>query len=171
MTETAETIISEIKALSSHYRRRPLAPADEARWLADFVTDLGELPLDAVRSGCAHWRRNERKFPTPGELRGACDLFRRDVLQRPRAEAWRELTDSEYDALSLRDKIRHREILAYKLEGDAATLWRRLPETKAGDPPSWRNYAASLADDWARMRETAAAHLNEAKRLGMHLRA
>ena len=80
MDEKSE-ILAEIKALSSHYPRRQLGMADQARWLSDYAEDLGCLSAADVRLACSVWRRGEKaKMPAPGELLALC---RRMMDARP----------------------------------------------------------------------------------------
>lgn len=77
-------IISEIKALSSHYRVRVMGPAEQAHWLSDYADDLSRFRLQDIRLGCTLWRRSEVKhMPTPGELIAKCEPYAIDS-NRPR---------------------------------------------------------------------------------------
>ena len=37
-----------------------------------FADDCGEYPADVIREACRDWRRTEKWFPTPAELRARC---------------------------------------------------------------------------------------------------
>ncbi len=79
------------------------------------------------------------------------------VLKKPEINPpWRPLADSEYDELSVRQKIRHQEILASHAMDAAGPLYRQ--------------YGRNIADlrqheAWNAMESTEAAHHAEAKRL------
>lgn len=148
-------IIEELEALALHYLRPVRTPEQHARALQDYLTDLGDLPVAAIKSGCAAWRKSgAKKYPTPGELRSMATQFA-PTHNGPKARKWEPITDAEYATYSLRDKIRHQTIL-----GDEALA-------KAG--PMWRNGGPLTREDmgaaWHQWREAAANHYAEAKRL------
>jgi len=132
----------------------------------DYADDLGDLGAEAVERACRSWRQSDAKrFPTPGQLSKLAEPIAKAALRGPAPETWREITDAQYAALSLEDKIWHREKLADEASAKAASLWRRLPETKEGKPPSFVHFESSLPAEWARWRRVQVGHLAEAKRL------
>lgn len=150
---TNPAIIEEIEALEVHYFRAVRTPQERKRWLQDYLEDLADLDLERLKSACRQWRQTgAKKFPTSGELRR---MAPGRAQQTERLEAWRPLTDEEYDRLSLSDKIRHQRILAE----DAAQ--------RAG--PQMRNKRPALPEDmpdrWHMWRARAEHHQAEVKRL------
>lgn len=150
-------IIAEIEALEVHYFRVRREPEERQRWLRDYLADLGDVEVERLRAACQKWRMSPaRKFPTSGEL---MQLAPGRVGAGPRLEAWRPLSDYEYDRLPLREKIRHQRILA-----EAAAQ-------KAG--PQMINKRPALADDmpahWHEWRQKAANHTDEVRRLSEKL--
>lgn len=96
-------------------------------------------------------------MPTPGELIGQCRLLA-PVLTKPEnveVEKFKRLSDQMAEHAELADQA--------NLE--AAKLWRRLPETKAGAPPSWVNFRTSLPAGWAALRLKEQNHRAEVRRL------
>jgi hypothetical protein len=78
-----QEIISEIKALSSHYPKRARSTADEERWLMDWATDLSGFDPRDIRLVCAQWRSGEsNRMPTPGELVSKCRTLVKPELAR-----------------------------------------------------------------------------------------
>lgn len=94
---TPTDIVTELERLA-------LVPAfyrpdmDSRKWKALFETyyeDLKGLSVEQLRAGCRAWRNNPEntKFPTPGQLREACDPFKTSSMpQRPPYRA----SDDEY---------------------------------------------------------------------------
>lgn len=79
------------------------------------------------------------------------------VLRRPdRNAGWKPVGDIEYDTMSIRDKIRHHEILAGKVMDDAWPLYR----AHSRDLAELRKHEA-----WNALERAEAAHHAEAKRL------
>lgn len=163
-----QTILREVAALSSHYPVSTKSPADQARWLSDFADDLGDLGADAVTKACRAYRLSEAKrFPTPGALRKLA-VERIAALPAPDArpaEVWRPLNDEAYDRAPLSEKIRHHQNMASEANLKAAVLWRRLPEARAGNPPSFLEPPSNDPGEWAIWRRREMNHNAEAKRL------
>lgn len=141
-TSDSGDIISELEGLSVHYLRPVRTEAEQARFLVDYVDDLRVYPLDAIKAACARWRRSDAtKFPTVGQLlpivRG-CSAQAKASEPKP----WAPITDIEYAALSLRDKIRHHECAAYDAQTKVPPMW-------------WQGRAVSLEEMPA---ERAEAH-------------
>jgi hypothetical protein len=137
MAEKSE-IMEALEALETHCRAPLMAVEQRAAWMRDWCDDLAEFPIHAIQHGCKAWRHSQgvTKFPTPGQL---LPLIRANVAQRPAGavgEPWRELSDDEYRALSLEDKIRHQRILCTRAYSRAG------PQTKPADdmPESWHRW-------------------------------
>src|SRR5690348_6511174 len=105
---TARDIVTELERLAlvpAYYR----PDMDSRKWAILFETyheDLKGLSVEQLRSGCKAWRNNPEntKFPTPGQLREACDPFKtsstqqREVYRASDAERARgEATRAELD--------------------------------------------------------------------------
>lgn len=159
-------IIDEIERLTVHCRP-PIMEADlRAGWLADWCADLAEFPIEAVRLAIRDWRHGgQSKFPTPGQLLPLVRA-RLPAQKGPKVEVWREPTEDEYRAMTVREKIRHHHIMAHEAGVKAGPMWRN-PEGAANIrrpmpghltieemPPTYHH--------WKRMQ---ANHAAEAKRL------
>lgn len=153
-------IVAELEALSEHYPKPRRDAAAQARFLADYVTDLNRFTPAEVKTACAKWRALEsQRFPTPGQLAAICVKGQGGHAER--FEKWRPLSDEEYDALSLSDKIRHHRILADRVWDEAGPIRRRVGS---------RNIADLRQDpDWRELERRGADHLAEASRLQSYL--
>lgn len=151
----------EIAALSSHYPVSTKSPAEQARWLDDFANDLGDAGPEAVAAACRAWRLGDAKrFPTPGQLRKLVTHTVR-ALSAPNHEAWRPISDEEYDSLTVHQRARHQRILASEAFTKAGPMW------KGGAPAG----PDELPETWHRWRGIARNHLAEAQRLEDVLKA
>lgn len=149
-------IVDELQALGQHYIRSIRTPEQEERFLRDYLNDLGSYPLSAIKQGCIAWRNSDAsKFPTPGQLvaKVRANLPREQREDRP--EPWRHLTEEEYNRLSLRDKIRHRTILAGELRRKAGPMWAN------GQPVA----AEAMPERWHELMSRSHGHYEEAGRL------
>lgn len=163
MAETSQ-ILALLEALATHCRAPLMSVEAKARWMRDWCDDLRQFEIDRIEHVLADWRRSgATKFPTPGQILG--QLKTREVDHRPPGEPQRALTEAEYRLGSLTDKLRHHRLLADEANTRAATLWRRLPETRAGTPPSFVNWVTSLPAPWAEAREIEAYHLGQASEM------
>jgi len=159
-------IIDEIERLTVHCRP-PIMEADlRAGWLADWCADLTEFPIEAIRLAIREWRHSgSNKFPTPGQLipmvRGKLPPEKRE-----REGDWRELSDDEYRALSVREKIRHQLILAHRAGAKAGPMWRN-PENTANirRPMPGHIPLEEMPGAYHHWKHVEAQHLAEAKRL------
>lgn len=155
-------IIKELRALEQFCTFKSVRSGEEQeRFLKDYLADIQEYPLEAIQRACAAWRKSgATKFPTSGQL---IPLIRQHVSEDrgPRLQPWRELSDDEYAALPLRDKIRHHEILAHDAARKAGPQWLNgKPATPEEMPPTWHRWL-----------EIARNHRAEAKRLKAYLRS
>lgn len=136
-------------------------PSQMEAWLDAYYEDLREYPIEAIEQACQKWRRGDgKKFPLIGEL---LPLVRQAASPRPTAEAcrpWAPATDSEYNAMTLREKIREQKLLAMDTRTKAGPMWRDGgPLTLEQMPPAWH-----------RLVETANQHFAEAQRLWRKLK-
>jgi hypothetical protein len=129
MASPAE-ITDEIERLAAHCRPPLMDVNQRVLWLEDWCSDLKSFPIEAIRAACTKWRHGEdRKFPTAGQMRGLC-MANTPGKPTPSGlyEPWRELSDAEYEALGLNNKIRHHEILAAEAGRKAGPFRLDAPE-------------------------------------------
>lgn len=146
-------IIEELQALQAHYPRQARATDEEQRWLRDYVEDLHACPDDAVRYACRRWRQSgARKYPTSGELLSFAQQFqpRGDANETRKTPPWGPVSDYEYDAMTLAEKLRHQTILGNHAQFTAG------PQTKPKE---------AMPEAWHEHRERARHHFAEASRL------
>lgn len=153
-------VASEIKALEKFCAfPASLVGEERERFMRDYLADIEQFPIEAIRLACAEWRRSGvTKFPTSGQL---IPLIRKHLAEEKLAplREWRPISEEEYEAMSLREKIRHRLILAHEARVTASTHthgWDRNINTA---PPAYRHWI-----------DVAAGHDKEAMRLGTFLR-
>ena len=158
---TKTEILNEIEPLEAHCRPPPMNELQRAGWLRDWCADLAEFPIEAIAAGCRKWRHSgSTKFPTPGQL---LPLIRAELPQRREAvnaEPWRPISDAEYEALKLPEKIRHHRILAHDARRKAGPMWVNGKHCTAEEMP----------EGWRRWNEQAERHEAEAARLTKYLR-
>jgi hypothetical protein len=153
-------IFDELEALSAHYVRVIRSPDQQERFYRDYLEDLTDYPLGAVKAACKAWRHSDStKFPTPGQLLRfvRANAERDRDRAQPRIDDWRPLSDDEYERLSLYDKIRHQTILGNECRAKAGPMWSGGVGEKGR--PAQRSAAKEA---WA---TRAANHFAEAKRL------
>lgn len=156
MAQTAE-IVSEIEALAVHCRMPLMDIGQRAAWMRDWCEDLGKFEIQHVRLAFREWRQSgQTKFPTPGQiLPSVRRLADGDKPKAAREDAWRELSDAEYQALDLPGKERHHMILSNQAAVKAGPMWRDgKPAPIEAMPPVWH--------EWRRRSEH---HREEARRL------
>lgn len=167
MASKAE-IIDAIEALAVHCRPPLMSIDQRALWMTDWCNDLAQFPIDAIAGGCRSWRHSgETKFPTAGKL---LPLIRGAMPSAPseRVEVWRELSDSEYANLTVREKIRHRTILAHEARLKAGPMYRNT--TNMTKPRDGSLSAEEMPGTWRHWSQIAEGHEAEAKRLREVLR-
>lgn len=161
-------IIKELRALEQFCAFKVVRSGEEnERFLKDYLADIEDFPLDAIRQACSEWRKSgATKYPTPGQL---IPLIRSKIPEpkAARIEPWRPLSDDEYQALSLREKIRHHTILAHECSTKAGPMFR------SSGPNSGKGQHLTPEDmppEWHELRRRAQGHADEAKRLRSYLR-
>jgi hypothetical protein len=169
---TKDEILPEIEALSVHCRPALMDLETRATWLRDWCDDLSELPIEAIRQGIRKWRHSgATKFPTPGQL---LPLIRENVPddRGPAVLPWREASPAEYQAMSVREKIREHQILAHAAFGKAGPMFRN---TSGGGPMSRASgthlTAEQMPGSHQSWLEEARRHAAEAQRLRQYLHA
>jgi hypothetical protein len=136
-----------------------------ASWLRDWCSDLAEFPIDAVRAACRKWRQSgSTKFPTPGLLlplvRSSLPVEKAEIV-RP----WRQATEDEYRAMTVREKIREHTIMAHEAFGEAGPMFRN---ESSGDMAKARGAHLKpdeMPDAHRRWTEIGRNHMAEVKRL------
>jgi hypothetical protein len=149
-------IIKELRALEQSCSFRNARTGEEnERFLKDYLADIDEYPIEAIKEACADWRKSGSiRFPTSGQL---IPIIKAKVpgQSSPREDAWRQLDDAAYAQLDLPAKERHHLILANQCEVKAGPMWKNgRPLTAEQMPPAWH-----------RLREQAQFHRDEAVRL------
>lgn len=160
-------IIDEIEALAGHYIRPVRSSSEHQRWLADYVADLKKFPVHAISTACQMWRSNaaNSRCPTPGQLAALCQASYRDPrAMAERATVWAELSDADYERLSLREKIRYQEIAAYEARKKIPAMWWN------GRPVTADELPAERAERWRTWSAQARRHYDEAGRLAKFLK-
>lgn len=136
-------IVKELRALEQFCTFKAVRSGEESeRFLKDYLADIQEFPLEAIQKACQKWRTSgQTKFPVPGQL---IPLIRGFVSAAPATEqvdAWKPLSDLAFDALGLRDKIRHHRILANEARRKAGPMWvNGKPATPEEMPPHWHEW-------------------------------
>jgi hypothetical protein len=149
-------IIENIEALAVHCRPPLMGVEERGRWLNDWCEDLREFTAEAVKTGCTRWRQGVNpRFPLPGQLIPMVRAANVGNAPRNRPEIWRELSNEEYTALSLREKIRHKQIQA------SNAFSRAGPQTGHPDtmPEAWhmhRRMGANLSEEVRALRKKLA---------------
>lgn len=162
-------IIDCIEALAVHCRPPLMSVEQRELWMRDWCSDLAEYPVDVIATACRRWRHSgSAKFPTAGQL---MPLVRDSLPQShgPRVEVWRELSEDEYRQLSVREKIRHRTILAHEARSKAGPMFRQI--RGAGKPQGEHIPADQMPETWRRWNAVAESHEAEIARLRQVLRA
>lgn len=168
MAEKSE-IIDAIEALSVHCRPPLMSVDQRSLWMRDWIADLEQFPIEAVQKACRTYRHSgATKFPTPGQLLPLARSHQPQPTEE-RIQEWRPLSEEEFAALSLRDKIRHHGIMAHEARVKAGPMWRN---TGAGDmrrPQKAHVEPQDMPDVWRRWTSIADGHEAEAKRLRTYL--
>lgn len=159
-------IIDVIEGLTVHCRPPIMEASARASWLADWCSDLADFPIESIRLAVRDWRHSASgKFPTPGQL---LPLVRSKlpIESKGRPQDWAPLSDDEYRALPIRDKIRHQLILAHEAGCKAGPMWRN-PEGggKMSRPVDGRLMPEDMPPTHRHWTEVRASHMAEVKRL------
>lgn len=162
MAEKTE-IFDAIEALAVHCRPPLMTVEQRTLWMRDWGQDLAEFPLDAITAACRKWRHSgATKFPTAGQL---VPLIRDSLPTErgPRIEVWREPTEDEYRAMTVREKIRHHLIMAHEAGARAGPMFRNT--TKGARASGDHIEADDMPDSWRRWKAEEARHLERVKAL------
>lgn len=130
--------------------------SQRALWLRDWCSDLAKFEIDHIRRAFRDWRLSgQTKFPTPGQIMPVLRSISNPAPKWEKEVAWSELSDAEYEKLDLPAKERHHLILANRAEVKAGPMWRDGRPMRPEDMPA----------SWRELREKAARHKDEARRL------
>lgn len=159
-------IIKELRALEKFCAfPASLIGEDRERFLKDYLADIQEFPLDAIRSACAEWRKSgSTKFPTSGLL---IPLIRRFVgaPKSERSQPWAPASPGEFRDMPVRDKLRELQILAHAARSKAGPMFRNTsrgskiggkhltPEEMPDTFRRWNAEAERLEGEIKRLRE------------------
>ena len=81
-------------------------------------------------------------------------------------ERWRDLSEGEYQQLSIREKIRHQKILAHEAAVKAGPMWRnRGTDATFARPVDGRVSADDMPGTFHHWKAIEAGHYAEARRL------
>lgn len=153
-------IVKELRALEQFCTFKAVRSGEEQeRYMLDYLADIQQHPLDAIRKACAEWRKSGvTKFPTSGQL---IPLIRKHLAEERQAplREWRPISEEEYEGLTVREKIRHRLILAREARVTASTHTHGWDRNLTTAPAAYKHWI-----------EVAAGHDKEAMRLGTYLR-
>jgi hypothetical protein len=139
-----------------------------ALWLRDWCEDLAKFPIEAIRIACRKYRQSgSSKFPTPGQLIPMVRAEAEPQARTERVEVWRELSDDEYRALSVREKIRHHQILSHEAYSKAGPMFRNTTQGKRMSGVHLT--AEQMPDAWRRWTELGKHHAQEAHRLRQYV--
>lgn len=168
MAEKSE-IIDTIEALAVHFRPPLMSVEQRAAWMADWCDDLAKLPIEAIRIAARQWRQgSQTKFPTSGQF---LPMVRAAMPKEtePSVGPWRPLSDAEYAALTLAEKIRHRRILAAEERRKAGPMFRSTGG-KISKASGLHLTPEQMSDAWREHTRRAEAHEQEAAELSKKLR-
>lgn len=148
-------IAEEIEALAVHCRPPLMSVEDRSRWTADWCEDLREFSIDAIQHACRKWRMGSNpKFPMLGQLVALIKAADHQAARGDKPKAWAPISDAEYASLTLREKIRHHQILAHASRTAGGPMWTEGQKgralTREEMPPKWheaqRRYEAHMAE-------------------------
>lgn len=117
-------IAEQIDALAVHCRPPLMSVEDRSRWTADWCEDLKEFPIEAIANACRRWRQGTNtKFPLLGQLLPLVRAGNPQGADTGKLQPWRPISDAEFNALPLRAKIRHHQILAHEARNTGGPMW------------------------------------------------
>ena len=165
-------IMDELNALAVHCPPRLMDVEAKALWMRDWCDDLLEFPIEAIRRACRNWRHSgAAKFPTAGTLIPLVRAALPAEKVEKAVEPWREPTDEEYRAMSVREKIRHHLIMAHEAGCKAGPMWRNPPGGSSMARPTAGHVApAEMPDSYSAWRRQQEHHLDRVRELRHHLR-
>lgn len=154
---TRNEIVEALERLETHCRAPLMSIEARTGWMRDWCDDLKDCDVADVNAACQKWRNgDERKFPLPGQLKAVIRSLRPQRTDSDnQGGAWRELTDAEYQALTIREKIRYHQICVQQCLRKAGPMWSAGRHREMADMPQ-------SFHDW---RAKASNHGEEARRL------
>ena len=156
-------IIDAIEGLAVHCRPPLMSVEDKARWMRDWAEDLSEFPIEAILGATKKWRMSgNTKFPTAGQF---MPMLRQLIPSDREGSSgpWYEAGPEEYEAMTLREKIREQKIRASVAGGKAKQMFRNT--SVPGRFSGVHIRAEDMPESHHRWRQIEVDHLREAKRL------
>lgn len=156
---STEEIAEEIESLAIHFRPPIMDNAARSRWLEDWCSDLSEYPIQAIKTAVRRWREGTNpKFPLLGQFLPLVKAVNFSGKGPSGGDvAWRRATPEEYHAMSIREKIRHHQIMAMTLRRQAGPMWAGKRHIAADRMPrAWHDLQTA-----AKQQESHAAKLRE----------
>jgi hypothetical protein len=146
-------VIEAIEALATHCRPPLMGVEERVAWVMDWCHDLRDFPIENVRMACQRWRQgDDRKFPMPGQLLPLVRATMRREESGGRPEPWRPVSDGEYQGMTVREKIRHHQIMLAEAGNRGGPMFRQngaggKAEHLTADqmPPKWHDAQAEKA--------------------------
>jgi hypothetical protein len=142
-----------------------------ALWTRDWINDLTDFPIEAIRVACRKWRQSGvTKFPTPGQL---LPMVRENVAGETgvKYQPWRPASDEDYRSMPVREKIRERLILSHEAFCKAGPMFRNATVggvmAKAAGDHLTAGEMRSTHEHWTAIGRN---HAREAQMLREHLR-
>lgn len=166
MAERQE-IAEEIERLAVHCRPPLMSVEDRMTWVADWCQDLSGFPIAAIRMACTSWRNGtDRKFPLPGQLKPLIRVHVPSQKGEVGPQVWRPLSDDEYGALTIMEKVRHHLIMAAEAGSKAGPMFRNTSLSNGMSNAKGEHLTADqMPQTWHDWKARQAGHLAEAKRL------
>lgn len=163
-------ILPEIEALSVHCRPPLMEASQRTSWLMDWCADMAEYPIEAIRIACRKWRLSgSTKFPTPGQL---LPLVRENLPSQSSTEKylpWRPASQEEYQAMTVREKIRERLILAHEAFCKAGPMFRNQSSGSMARAAGKHLTEDQMTPAYRAHRDEGRAHMAEVARLRKYI--
>lgn len=164
-------IVDALESLAVHCRPPIMSVEDRSRWMKDWCSDLANFPVEAIKLACTRWRQSDNtRFPTPGQLLPLVRAVVPAKAEGGKPEAWRPISDDEYRALPIREKIRHLQIVRSELTSAAGPMiknegaFKGRHLTRDDMPESWHDAhrrAETIDQEIKRLRETLSNYRSE----------
>jgi hypothetical protein len=122
-SEHSRNVARQIGRLLNHYWTDNDHLATRQAQIEDWLADLGEFPAGAIEAAIITWRRNERRRPTPADIR---KLILPDPPKQDEGGG-SALKQYPQSRLSLAQLQKHRNAIA--------PLWDLVRRAKAGEDP------------------------------------
>ena len=131
MNRSPDTIVSFLSGYLGTLERA-FGDLDTRHQVGEWVTTVCRNWLDRLTE-------HEQKFPTPDQVRDLAKVYE-DKPRDDRTGAWRELSDSEYQDLSLSEKVRYLTILSFEQRKMAGGMYPKGKGEGPINPTKWAKY-------------------------------